>query len=150
MEFLTYAKFRVPHDLSASFEKVRASIERDDFFKQHLFEFAAFHGLGTLCWGLTHQAGYTSPRPADVTAKFARERAMAPYLKGELSKVIADVDRYGLEHRSMMGMTPLMMAADVGDVPLAETLLERGARIDAVDTGSPHLSVDTHGAVRAS
>lgn len=45
-----------------------------------------------------------------------------------------DVERYGLEHRNMMGMTPLMMAADVGDAVLVQTLVERGARIDAVDT----------------
>ena len=36
MEFLTYAKLRVPRELSASFEKVRASIERDDFFSPEL------------------------------------------------------------------------------------------------------------------
>jgi len=33
----------------------------------------------------------------------------------------------------MFGMTPLMMAADAGNLPLVETLLERGARLDAVD-----------------
>lgn len=102
--------------------------------KQHLFEFAAFHGLGTLCFALKTRARYQPPRSAEATASFARERAMAPYLRGDHAKVISDVERYGLEHRSMMGMTPLMMAADAGDVVLAEALLERGARIDAVDT----------------
>jgi hypothetical protein len=43
------------------------------------------------------------------------------------------VARYGLEHRNIMSMTPLMMAACVGNVALAEALVGRGARIDAVD-----------------
>lgn len=102
--------------------------------KQYLYEFAAFHGLGALRVALKARAGYQPPRDPDATAAFARERAMAPYLQGDQAKVIADAERYGLEHRSMMGMTPLMMAADVGDIALAETLLDRGARIDALDT----------------
>lgn len=102
--------------------------------KQHLFEFAAFHGLGSLSYALRGRARYAPPRSFEATATFTRERAMAPYLRGDRAKVIADVERYGLEHRSMMGMTPLMMATDVGDIGLVEALLERGARIDAVDT----------------
>jgi hypothetical protein len=34
----------------------------------------------------------------------------------------------------MMGMTPLMVAAEVGHVSLVQTLVERGARLDSVDT----------------
>jgi hypothetical protein len=101
--------------------------------KQHLFEFAAFHGLATLCSRLSEVAGYRAPRTVASTREMARERAMASYLAADKAKVLGDVDRYGLEHRSMMGMTPLMMAADAGDVALVEVLLERGARIDAVD-----------------
>ena len=101
--------------------------------KQHLFEFAAFHGLTSLCEALG-RAGYRAPRSPQETARFARERAMGAYLESDRAKVIADVDRYGLEHRSMMGMTPLMMAADAGSLTLVELLVERGARIDAVDS----------------
>jgi hypothetical protein len=38
------------------------------------------------------------------------------------------------DHRSFPGLTPLMMAADVGNFALCEKLLERGASIEAVDT----------------
>jgi len=102
--------------------------------KQHLFEFAAFHGLTSLCVALQSRAGLRPPRPREAAATFARERAMAAYLRGETSKVLNEVERYGLEHRSMMGMTPLMMAAEVGDVALVQTLVDRGARLDAVDS----------------
>jgi hypothetical protein len=102
--------------------------------KQHVFEFAAFHGIASLCVALQSRAGHRPARPREATAAFARERAMSAYLRGETSKALADVERYGLEHRNMMGMTPLMMAADVGNVALVQTLVERGARIDAVDS----------------
>ncbi len=101
--------------------------------KQHLFEFAAFHGLSPICTALPG-VGYRAPRTQAETAKFARERSMGAYLAGDLAKVMADVDRYGLEHRSMMGLTPLMMAADAGNLALMEALVERGARLDEVDS----------------
>src|SRR5205814_4191126 len=77
---------------------------------------------------------FKPPRSAAATAAFARERAMSPYVQGDVRKVLSDVDRYGLEHRSMMGMTPLMMAVDVGHLTLSEALVDRGARLDAVDS----------------
>jgi AAA domain len=102
--------------------------------KQQLFEFAAFHGIGTLAFALKMRANFRPPRELEETQRYARERAMGPYLAGDHTKVLADVGRYGLEHRCMMGLTPLMMAADVGDVTLVEVLLDRGAAADAVDS----------------
>jgi hypothetical protein len=101
--------------------------------KQHLFEFAAFHELRPLCLALKQRAGYAPPKTIEETATLARERAMGAYDKHDERKVYEDIQRYGIEHRNMMGMTPLMMAVDAGDVALTEALVERGARIDAVD-----------------
>ena len=102
--------------------------------KQHLFEFGAFHELISLCVALQGKPGYVAPRSTAAAAALARERALGPYLKGERQQALADAARYGIEHRNMMGMTPLMMAAHVGDLELAEALVGRGARTDAVDT----------------
>jgi hypothetical protein len=101
--------------------------------KQRLFEFAAFHGLGPLMRALKYEAGYTPPKSAEDTAAAVRERSMSHYAK-DPQKVLLEVSSYGLEHKSMLGMTPLMMAADAGNVKLVETLLDRGARSDAVDS----------------
>lgn len=101
--------------------------------KQHVFEFAAFHELVTLCVALQSKAAHQPARPREATAAVARERALGPYLKGDTRQALADVGRYGLEHRDMMGLTPLMMATHVGDLALAQTLVERGARIEAID-----------------
>ncbi|MGK3981484.1 hypothetical protein WMF37_11760 [Sorangium sp. So ce291] len=35
------------------------------------------------------------------------------------AKVLQEVSKHGLEHRSMFGLTPLMMAAEAGNVALA-------------------------------
>lgn len=101
--------------------------------KQRLYEFAAFHDLGTIRHALSYRAGYRSPKPAGEVAAALRERSMAHYTR-DPAKVLLEVTRYGLEHRSMLGMTPLMMAAEAGNMELVETLLERGARVDAVDS----------------
>jgi hypothetical protein len=50
-----------------------------------------------------------------------------------MSKVLAEVARYGVDHRNMMSLTPLMLAADAGAVSIVEALLDRGARVDAID-----------------
>lgn len=102
--------------------------------KQRVYEFAAFHGLGTLATDLKSRAGMGATKPLDQLAPGLRERNLGPYRASDLRRISTDVDRYGVEHRNMMGMTPLMMAADVSRVDVLEALLERGARIDAVDT----------------
>jgi len=56
------------------------------------------------------------------------------YRDEDHGRVMVDVARYGIEHRNMMSLTPLMLAASVGNVRLVESLLDRGARLDAVDT----------------
>lgn len=102
--------------------------------KQRLFEFASFHGLGSMAYSLRHQAEYRSPKSAEELAPGLRERAMGHYVGKDLDKALQEVSRYGVEHKSMFGLTPLMMAAEAGNLTLVELLLERGARLDAVDT----------------
>ena len=102
--------------------------------KQRVFEFAAFHELGSLEFDLRSRAGLSQQKPLAEVGKGIRDRNQIAYMYGDMRRVLADVERYGLEHWSMMGMTPLMMAAEVGTLGLTEALLHRGARLDAVDT----------------
>jgi hypothetical protein len=102
--------------------------------KQQLHEFAAFHELSPIALAIERRTDYRAPkRYADTMATVA-ERFLPTYRAKDHGKVFADVSRYGLEHRNMMAMTPLMMAAYAGNVELVTALLERGARVDAVDT----------------
>ena len=61
------------------------------------------------------------------------ERQLAPWTKKTFKDVLAQCDQYGVDHRSAFDATPLMMAARAGNLPLVETLLERGADIEARD-----------------
>jgi hypothetical protein len=101
--------------------------------KQQLFDFGAFHDLGVLTVSVELKAGFRSPRSYAETRTAMRDRLLAMYRDKDPGKVWADVARYGLEHRNMMSLTPLMLAAHVGNPGLAEALIERGARVDAVD-----------------
>lgn len=101
--------------------------------KQQLFDLAAFHALPPLARALEQRARFTPPRPYAQSIEPARERLFAPYREENPRRVLDDIAKYGLEHRNMMSLTPLMAAAWVGNVPLVEQLVERGARLDAVD-----------------
>jgi hypothetical protein len=101
--------------------------------KQQLHDFAAFHRMTPLAEAIETR---TDLRPAKTYPKAiepALHRFYPMYESDDHARVFADVARYGLEHRNQMSLTPLMMAAAAGNVPLVEALLERGARVDAVD-----------------
>jgi hypothetical protein len=102
--------------------------------KQQLYDFAAFHHLSPLGRVIKAKAAYLPPKNFTDTGTLARERLLPVYRGKDSVRIMADIARYGIEHRNMMGLTPLMMAAYVGNVALATTLRELGARIDAVDT----------------
>jgi hypothetical protein len=102
--------------------------------KQQLYEFASFHEISSLGIAVERIAGYRRTRPNDDTVGALRDRFFGMYRTADHGRVMADVARYGLEHRNMMSLTPLMMAAHAGNIALVEALLERGARLDAVDT----------------
>jgi len=120
--------------LRETFERALAPRSVHGKAKQRLFEFAAFNGLASVAYTLKTSADYRHPKPFDATAHAVRERAMGTYVKGDLGAVASDVRKYGLEHKSMQGMTPLMMAADAGNLALIESLLEQGARLDSTDS----------------
>jgi hypothetical protein len=106
--------------------------------KQQLYELGAFHELTPLTRTAELRAGYRPVRSYDATVVQMKDRLLAAYRDGRSGeqnhrRVLDDLTRYGLEHRNMMSLTPLMAAAQVGNVPLVERLLEQGARVDAVD-----------------
>jgi hypothetical protein len=115
--------------------------------QQRLYEFACFHGLGALGYRIKYEAGYTQGKSFELLEDHVRGRAMGHYLARDHSKVLGEVARYGVDHQSLPGLTPLMMAAAAGDAELCEILLDRGASIEVVD---PLGRMPVHFALRRS
>jgi hypothetical protein len=55
------------------------------------------------------------------------ERQRQPYVGRVFKEVLRQCDQFGVDHRTYFNATPLMLAAQCGNVALTESLLERGA-----------------------
>lgn len=63
----------------------------------------------------------------------AQTRASKSFLGANFKGVLADCERYGVDHRSPVNQTPLMTAASVGNLKLVRALLDAGADPAVVD-----------------
>jgi hypothetical protein len=134
---------RAGHDALA--EKALAPQSIFTKAKQSLFEWACFHDHQPLSAALA-RAGFTPAARHRVEVAQSIRRQLAPFSGTRLKDVLEQTDRHGVDHRTPMGTTPLMMAAAAGNLPLVEALLERGARRDLVD---PFGRAAMHHALRA-
>lgn len=62
-------------------------------------------------------------KKADLVA----ERQRQPYATRVFKEVLRQCDQFGPDHRTYFNATPLMLAAECGNVALVQALLERGA-----------------------
>jgi hypothetical protein len=115
------------------FEKAFAPRSVFSKAKQQVFELGAFHAVSPLSVATESRAGYAAQRRPSELAPTLHDRALAPYRETDGWRVIADVDKYGVDHRTMFSLTPLMLAAWAGNSALVETLLDRGANKTEVD-----------------
>ena len=101
--------------------------------KQRLYEWAAVHDEPVLATWLAEEAnygpayGFRDNRPAVARKHWVKYNAT--YFKD----ILRECEQYGLEHRTQANLTPLMAACAAGNLPLAETLLERGADPESTD-----------------
>jgi len=111
--------------------------------RQQLLDFALWHSLDKHIMALRQkmQAAKVDPyRPdflPDEAVIKARQavvaRLSAPYGKKNLKDVLQQCDQYGVDHRTVSHATPLMLAAQTGNLPLVEALLARGAQANLRD-----------------
>ncbi|MGH8829797.1 MAG: AAA family ATPase, partial [Polaromonas sp.] len=71
----------------------------------------------------TQDAAKFIPKKVAVVA----ERQRQPYAGRAFKEVLRQCDQFGVDHRTYYNATPLMLAAQCGNVALVEALLERGA-----------------------
>lgn len=79
------------------------------------------------------QLGFRSMAQRKILAPAALQRLLAESASKKFKGVLENTERYGLEHRSMQGLTPLMAAASAGNLALCEALVQRGASLTARD-----------------
>jgi len=62
-----------------------------------------------------------------------RQRHLQPYTAHNFKDLLRQCDQYGIDHHTVTGGTPLMLAARAGNLPLIDALLQRGADLQATD-----------------
>lgn len=103
--------------------------------RQQLIEFAWMHNE----WPTHHHLALITRSGGMAQVQFDQQRSAQQ--KGAIDRalgkgraaLLADSDRYGVDHRTQVGLTLLMLAAYTGDLSLCQALLQRGARLDLRD-----------------
>jgi hypothetical protein len=114
--------------------------------KQALFDWSCFHDNVPLAVRLARSGFAPAARYATERAAVVR-RQLVPFAGRHFKDVLSQTDRFGVDYRTPMGTTPLMMAAAAGNAALVEALLARGARRDLVD---PFGRAPMHHALRSA
>ena len=66
-------------------------------------------------------------QPQEKALKQLHRQHYMSYDLGKPTAVLKDTERYGVDHRTVFNLTPLMVAARTGNAELVQALLERGA-----------------------
>lgn len=79
------------------------------------------------------QAGVKAVKNPTKALDLIEKKYFMPFGLKSPAIVLRDTERYGVDFRNVFGQTPLMIASHMGNVELAEMLLDRGADTALVD-----------------
>ncbi len=101
--------------------------------KEQLFDYACFFESTTLTRRLGTEGRFEPASNARDFAPAVVRRVLQPFTAKNLRDVLWNTEKYGVDYRTQQNLTPLMMAAVAGNLPLVEALLDRGASLQATD-----------------
>ncbi len=113
--------------------KVFRNLAPGDKPRQQLFEYATAYDEPVLAAWLVEEAGFDQARGFGPQRATLGRRHLNDFAGRHFKGILQNCDRYGVDHRTSMNYTPLMAAAATGNLPLVETLLDRGADTDVHD-----------------
>lgn len=128
--------------LAASAERAYDASNLSNKPRQQLLDMAVWHYLDSHLRALDAEmhwpvAGQLLANVRTGSFSRAREALNTRYAKSYEKKNFKDIlqqcDQYGVDHRTVLDATPLMLAAEVGNLPLVEALIDRGADIEQRD-----------------
>ena len=101
--------------------------------KQQLYELACFHEEALVASRLAAEGRFEPAEQYKEQRKRIARRALEGFEGKNLKEVLARTEAHGVDYRSVQNLTPLMLAAFAGNVPLVEALRGRGASIEERD-----------------
>lgn len=81
-------------------------------------------------------------QPREKSLQLLEQKFFRTYTMNNPVAVLRDIERYGIDHRSSFNLTPMMVAARVGNVGLVQQLIDKGA--DPGLTGNDGLAAYHH------
>jgi hypothetical protein len=98
-----------------------------------LFEYAVIYNQAQIIEQLKTLNFKPAQHAIDQTKRIIEKKYFLFYGSHNISAAIRDIDTYGIDFRNQFNQTPLMVASNLGNVSLAQHLVENGADIFLVD-----------------
>ncbi|AGX88446.1 AAA family ATPase [Candidatus Symbiobacter mobilis] len=107
--------------------------------RQMVYDYALWHGQHMWIRRLYKEAHFAPAQPiwqaweafgrntSAPQVQTLRKRHLQPYTAHNFKDILRQCDQYGVDHKTVVGATPLAMAVLAGNLPLVDALLERGA-----------------------
>lgn len=100
--------------------------------KDRIFEYVLYYGKNDIIKNLSSLKYRPADRAVEAQTDLLR-KWFAEYQQDSLKMLMPKLQKYGLDFRNPMNLTPLMCAFSLNAMRIAEHLLQNGAKIDLVD-----------------
>lgn len=100
--------------------------------KDRIFEYALYYGKNDIISSLSSLKYRPADRAVEAQTDLLR-KWFVEYQQNSLKLLMPKLQKYGLDFRNPMNLTPLMCAVSLNAMGIAEYLVQNGAKVDLVD-----------------